>query len=309
MNKILLITTLIFVFAICTLAQTETHSERKTFSLINLVNKEFSFEIPAAPTLRGFGEKSVRYAVVADDAYFFVFSDMAKNSSQAKLVHEIIKAHKAVGSSSAVGSAVGEKFVFADADGFYQTILIVQTKAGSYVFHTVSETENNPSVERFFASIQFNETSGEESSSPNNADENVPAPNSPETSPKELSANGNGKGNGAGEGNGNEIGSGGLKKVIPPATANQTASLKILSMPRAGYTDVARSYRISGTIQLRVTFLENGEIGTVEAVKKLPFGLTVEAINSARRIRFEPALIDGKAYTVTKLLEYSFSIY
>ncbi len=72
-------------------------------------------------------------------------------------------------------------------------------------------------------------------------------------------------------------------------------------MPRASYTDFARSYEISGTIQLRVTFLENGEIGAIEAVKKLPFGLTVEAINSARHIRFEPELKDGKAYTVTKL--------
>ncbi len=159
------------------------------------------------------------------------------------------------------------------------------------------------------SSLQFNETSGEESSSPDNADENVPAPNSPESNPKESSANGSSRGNGAGEGNGSGIESGGLKKAIPPAATNQTALLKILSMPRASYTDFARSYGISGTIQLRVTFLENGEIGAVEAVKKLPFGLTVEAVNSARRICFEPELKDGKAYTVTKLLQYGFSIY
>jgi len=302
MKKLLLITTLIFVTAICTLAQTKTHSEWKTFSL---VNKEFSLEIPIAPTMRGFSEKSVRYAVVADDAYFFVFSDSAKSSPQTKLVQEIIKTHKAVGSRSAVGGAVGEKFVFADADGFYQTILVVQTKGGSYVFQTLSETENNPSVERFFASIQFNEMVGEESSSPNNADENVSAPNSPESNPKESFASGSGKGNGAGEGNG----SGELKKAIPPAVTNQTAALKILSQPRTRYTDLARSYEISGTIQLRVTFLASGEIGAIEAVKKLPFGLSVEAVNAARRIRFEPELKDGKAYTVTKLVEYSFSIY
>ncbi|MBA3786521.1 MAG: energy transducer TonB [Acidobacteria bacterium] len=187
--------------------------------------------------------------------------------------------------------------------------MIIETKAGSYVFQTISETENNPSVERFFASIQFNETLGEEPSSPYNADENVPAPNSPESNPKESSANGSSRGNGAGEGNGSGIESGGSKKAIPPAATNQTVALKILSMPGTKYTDLARSYGISGTIQLRVTFLENGEIGAVEAVKKLPFGLTVEAINSARRIRFEPELKNGKAYTVTKLLEYGFSIY
>ncbi len=306
MNKILLISTLIFATSNLAFAQTTSNSDWKTYTL---VNKEFSLEMPIGKTMSGFGEKSVRYGVVANDAYFFVFSDSPKTLLQTKLVQEIIKTHKAVGSSSAVSNAVGEKFAFADTDGFYQTILIVQTKAGSYVFQTLSETENNPSVERFFASIQFNETSGEESSSPDNADENVPVPNSPESNPKESFANGSSRGNGAGEGNGSGIESGGLKKAIPPAATNQTASLKILSMPRANYTDFARSYGISGTIQLRVTFLENGEIGAVEAVKKLPFGLTVEAVNSARRIRFEPELKDGKAYTVTKLLQYGFSIY
>lgn len=306
MNKILLVIWLVFATSNLAFAQTTSNSDWKTYML---VNKEFSLEMPIGKTMRGFGEKSVRYAVVTDDTYFFVFSDSPKTLLQTKLVREIIKAHKAVGSSSAVGNAVGEKFAFADADGFYQTILIVQTKAGSYVFQTVSETENNPSVERFFASIQFNETLGEEPSSPYNADENVPAPNSPESNPKESSVNGSGRGNGAGEGNGSGIESSALKKAIPRAATNQTASLKILSMPRAIYTDFARSYGISGTIQLRITFLENGEIGAIEAVKKLPFGLTVEAINSARRIRFEPELKDGKAYMVTKLLQYSFSIY
>ncbi|MDQ3748447.1 MAG: energy transducer TonB [Acidobacteriota bacterium] len=306
MNKILLIITLIFATSNLAFAQTTSNSHWKTYTL---VNKEFSLEMPIGKTMSGFGEKSVRYGVVANDAYFFVFSDSPKTLLQTKLVQEIIKTHKAVGSSSAVSNAVGEKFAFADTDGFYQTILIVQTKAGSYVFQTLSETENNSSVEHFFANIQFNETSGEESSSLDNADENVPAPNSPESNPKKSSANGSGRGNDAGEGNGSGIESGGLKKAIPPVATNQTASLKILSMPGTKYTNLARYYEISGTIQLRVTFLENGEIGTVEAVKKLPFGLTVEAVNSARRIRFEPELKDGKAYTVTKLLQYGFSIY
>ncbi len=198
MNKILLVIWLVFATSNLAFAQTTSNSDWKTYTL---VNKEFSLEMPIGKTMRGFGEKSVRYAVVADDTYFFVFSDSPKTLLQTKLVREIIKAHKAVGSSSAVGNAVGEKFVFADADGFYQTILIVQIKAGSYVFQTISETENNPSVERFFASIQFNETSGEESSSLNNPDENVPAPDSSENNPKESPANGSGKGNGAGEGN------------------------------------------------------------------------------------------------------------
>ena len=245
MNKILLVIWLVFATSNLAFAQTTSNSDWKTYTL---VNKEFSLEMPIGKTMRGFGEKSVRYGVVADNTYFFVFSDSPKTPMQTKIVLEFIKANKAVGNSSAVGNLVGEKFSFADADGFYQTILFVQTKVGSYVFQTVSETENNPSVERFFASIQFNETRGEESLSLNNASENVPAPNSPENNLKESSANGSGRGNGASEGNGSGIESGALKKAISPAATNQTTSLKffqcreptILILP--GLTELAARF-------------------------------------------------------------------
>jgi hypothetical protein len=308
MNKILLVIWLVFATSNLAFAQTTSNSDWKTYTL---VNKEFSLEMPIGKTMRGFGEKGVRHAVVTDDAYFFVFSDLPKTTPQTKLVREIIKAHKAVGSSSAVGNAVGEKFVFTDADDFYQTILIVQTKAGSYVFYTLSETEYNPSVERFFASIQFNfdEMPGDESASPDNPDENISAPNSPESNPKEYFANGVSKENGARQGNVNGVESGGLKKAIPPAATNQNTDLKILSKSGARYTDLARSYGISGTTQLRITFLASGEIGAIETLKKLPFGLTASAVNAARQIQFEPAMKDGKPYTVAKIIHYSFSLF
>lgn len=209
----------------------------------------------------------------------------------------------------AVGSAVGEKFVFTDADGFYQTILIVKTKVGSYVFQTLSETETNPLADRFFASIQFNEMPGDESASPDNPDENISVPTSPESNLKESFANGGSKENGARQGNANGIENGGLKKAIPPAATNQTTDLKILSKSGARYTDLARSYGISGTTQLRITFLANGEIGAIETLKKLPFGLTASAVNAARQIQFEPAMKNGKPYTVAKIIHYSFSLF
>ena len=140
MNKILLVIWLVFATSNLAFAQTTNNLEWKSYTL---VNKEFSLEMPIGKTMRGFGEKSVRYGVVADDTYFFVFSDSPKTPMQTKIALEFIKANKAVGNSSAVGSLVGEKFSFADADGFYQTILTVQTKAGSYVFQTISETQYN----------------------------------------------------------------------------------------------------------------------------------------------------------------------
>ncbi|MGI8789102.1 MAG: energy transducer TonB [Pyrinomonadaceae bacterium] len=118
-----------------------------------------------------------------------------------------------------------------------------------------------------------------------------------------------GQGVGSGSGNGIGSGSGNTNQAKPPTPTNQTSALKILSKPRANYTDLARFYQITGTVPLRVTFLASGEIGSVEAIRKLPFGLTANAIAAARAIRFEPAMQDGNAYNVTKIVEYSFTIY
>ncbi|MBS1797400.1 MAG: TonB family protein [Acidobacteria bacterium] len=85
--------------------------------------------------------------------------------------------------------------------------------------------------------------------------------------------------------------------------------LKILSKPRAGYTDQARLSMTQGKVVLRVTFLASGEIGGITTVSGLPNGLTEQAVAAARAIKFEPAKVGGKPVTVTKTIEYSFVIF
>jgi len=120
---------------------------------------------------------------------------------------------------------------------------------------------------------------------------------------------GSGYGGGIGDGNGNGTGSGTGGEGPPPKHVGVSQGLKILSKPRPGYTDAARQANIQGTVILRVTFLANGSIGGVSAVKGLPSGLTEKAIAAAHQIAFEPAKVDGVAQSVTKQIEYSFSIY
>lgn len=85
--------------------------------------------------------------------------------------------------------------------------------------------------------------------------------------------------------------------------------LQIISKPSPAYTSAARQSAITGVVRLRVTFLDSGQIGSVLPVSVLPYGLTEQAIEAAKQIKFEPATIDGKPITVTKLVEYNFSIY
>ncbi len=124
------------------------------------------------------------------------------------------------------------------------------------------------------------------------------------------SGTGSGSGGGLGSGNGDGRGDGdGDFSPPPPRPVGVTQSIKIISKPRPGYTDAARTANIQGTVILRVTFLASGQIGSISSVKGLPNGLTEQAIAAARRITFEPAKRDGVGQSVTKQIEYSFSIY
>jgi TonB family protein len=97
-------------------------------------------------------------------------------------------------------------------------------------------------------------------------------------------------------------------KLVNPVRSELT-SLKILAKPRANYTDAARANQVQGTVRVRVTFLANGEIGSISPVSSLPDGLTEQAIAAARQIKFEPAKRAGIPMSVTKVVEYTFTIY
>ena len=94
-----------------------------------------------------------------------------------------------------------------------------------------------------------------------------------------------------------------------PVPAGPTIGVNILSKPRANYTDAARQAQVQGKVVLRVTFSANGSIGSIAVISGLGNGLTEQAIAAAKGIRFEPAKRGGVAYSVTKPVEYSFTIY
>jgi tetratricopeptide (TPR) repeat protein len=96
-------------------------------------------------------------------------------------------------------------------------------------------------------------------------------------------------------------------------TATETdktqTGVKIISKPRAGYTDAARASQTQGTIKLAVEFGADGDIKAVFPFQTLPDGLTENCVESVKKIKFEPATKDGKAYSVIKIISYSFTIY
>lgn len=95
----------------------------------------------------------------------------------------------------------------------------------------------------------------------------------------------------------------------PPVSKSGSGNVKIISKPIAKYTDLARQNNIQGTVLLRVTFNSNGTIGAISPVTSLPDGLTEQAIAAAKQMRFEPAKRNGQPVSVTKQIQYNFTIY
>lgn len=88
-----------------------------------------------------------------------------------------------------------------------------------------------------------------------------------------------------------------------------TVPLRVTHKQKAEYTSEARSKGIEGTVTLRVTFLASGGIGSITTVKGLPFGLTEQAIEAARKMRFEPEQVGDKTRSTTRPVSFTFNIY
>ncbi len=128
-------------------------------------------------------------------------------------------------------------------------------------------------------------------------------------------------GHGAGFGAGNQFNTGGRNPIIggQPTTGlgkeqdvrKMTAHLRptILYKEKAKYTEEARVLKVQGLVVLLATFNANGQITDIRVVRGLPSGLTEEAIQAARRIRFQPAYENGVLVTVRAQLEYNFTLY
>ena len=83
--------------------------------------------------------------------------------------------------------------------------------------------------------------------------------------------------------------------------------IKILEKPRPQFFDGQDCSQ--GKVLLRVTFLDSGEIGRISVISGLTKGKTESSVEAAKKIKFIPAMKDGKPVSVAKPVEYIFTIY
>ena len=85
--------------------------------------------------------------------------------------------------------------------------------------------------------------------------------------------------------------------------------LRLGMKPEPSYTEEARKNAITGTVVLKCIFRYDGSVVNIRTAAGLPHGLTERAIDAARKIKFIPAIKDGKHVSMWMQLEYNFNLY
>lgn len=87
-----------------------------------------------------------------------------------------------------------------------------------------------------------------------------------------------------------------------------TTRARVLSKPEPQYTNDARAMGLTGTVVLRCIFAADGAVKHFLIVRGLTGGLTEQSISAARRIKFVPAMKDGRPVSTYIQLEYHFGL-
>jgi protein TonB len=83
---------------------------------------------------------------------------------------------------------------------------------------------------------------------------------------------------------------------------------EVMERPNPGYTREARRVGVQGIVILKVLLGPDEKIERVRVVRRLPYGLTENAIQAACEIKFKPAIKAGQPVAQWMAVEYSFRL-
>ena len=84
------------------------------------------------------------------------------------------------------------------------------------------------------------------------------------------------------------------------------APVHIIYQPRPPRTLEAMRAGVGGKVKLSMMLNWDGTITNITPVETLPAGLTEQAIEAARQIRFRPAIVGGRFTNAEQLVEFDF---
>src|SRR5215203_1118466 len=282
MKKIFLLPCLLFLIASAVAAQ-ETTWKRYTVK-----GEEFSIELPTLPALTTKHDPKTETSNESWRRYFGVFADgivytiysledgnpqkALKNSAQG------IGTHLAWDSDSKqelTRNGFKGKQV-SSSHSLAATAQLFATKNRFYSFQAVGAPADDPRVQRFFSSLILGKN-----------DEAIEVTDG-DGIPEEPPSNSDNAQNYTG------------KEV------DRKALLVMKIEP--SYTEDARQAQVTGTVILKAVFASNGSVTNLRIVSALPHGLTENAVQMTKRIKFIPAMKDGKFVSIWMQFEYNFNL-
>jgi TonB family protein len=98
------------------------------------------------------------------------------------------------------------------------------------------------------------------------------------------------------------------KEELVVSAKDSDVRAAISAKPKPSYTREARRNGVQGFVTLKVLLSARGKVARVRVVKGLPSGLTENAIRSACKIEFKPAMKEGRAVSQWVTAEYVFRL-
>ena len=83
---------------------------------------------------------------------------------------------------------------------------------------------------------------------------------------------------------------------------------EITARPDPKYTEEARRAGVQGVVTLKVLLSAENKIDRIRVLRRLPYGLTENAIRAACEIKFKPAQINGQKVSQWATVEYGFTL-
>jgi len=96
---------------------------------------------------------------------------------------------------------------------------------------------------------------------------------------------------------------------VEPEHAGHAPVPKAIYTPSPEFSEEARRKHVEGTVALRLTVSENGDVTDAVVTKGLGYGLDEKALEAVRRWKFEPPLKDGEPISTAVDVIVSFHLF
>jgi len=87
-----------------------------------------------------------------------------------------------------------------------------------------------------------------------------------------------------------------------------TTPIEIIAKPKPNYSEEGRQLRLEGEVLLEVIFAATGEAHAVKVIRGLGHGLDEQAMRAAERIKFRPAMHQGRPVDSTAVVHIIFEL-